>query len=79
MTEKRIIPEVSEDITEEFEAANARQLDVYEKVNFWYIDWADTLRPELDYHARKKLGLLSKKERKKDEAKKAPELLFPAE
>ena len=59
------VPEEDVDVSEELARANARQLEAYENVNLWYIDWADTLRPELGYQ-KKRLGLISKKKKSKE-------------
>lgn len=43
---------------EELAAAWQKQHQAYEKLNLWYIDWADTLRSELSYHEQLRLGLI---------------------
>ncbi len=41
--------------------ASRAQLEAYERLNDWYIDWSETLRAELGYHAAVKLGITSVK------------------
>ena len=61
-----LIPEEDAELAEEVAQANARQLEAFEKLKLWYIDWADTLRSQLGYHDRKRLGLVSVKKKSKE-------------
>lgn len=49
-----LAPAVSE---QEQQAAAQEQREAYDELKLWYIDWADTLRDKLDYHAAVRLGL----------------------
>jgi hypothetical protein len=46
---------------EAIEAANQAQLAAFEKLNAWYIDWADLFRQEVGYHAAIRLGITAVK------------------
>lgn len=45
----------------EIAAANAAQVEAYDRLNAWYIGWADHLRPRLPYHGAVRLGILQPK------------------